>query len=171
MQNDDDDLEGAPATVTPPSPLAPAGEAALPDKPIDPDLDSYLRAQNIVEAINRNLPDGLPSLPPIPKDYVFKRFDREVTTLALHAAFQLRGGVPALVRWADSDPKSFYNIWSKLLPTEQAIAQANATTIIYNSGLPSSPLNATTINERGEVFTAEVVSSSGDPDADFDADD
>lgn len=167
MQNNDDDLEGSPASVKPPSPLAPAGEGAVPEKPIDPELDAYLRAQNIVDAINRNLPEGLPSLPPIPKDYVFKRFDREVTTLALHAAFQLRGGVPALVRWADSDPKSFYNIWSKLLPTEQAIAQANATTIIYNSGLPSSPLNATTINDRGEVFTAETR----DPDADFDADD
>jgi hypothetical protein len=154
-----DDAEGAstPVVAPRPTPPVPAAVAAEPDESVaSPDLDNYLRAQNIVEAINRNLPDGYPGLPPIPADYVFKRFDREVTTLALHAAFQLRGGVPALVRWADSDPKSFYNIWSKLVPTEQAIAQAN-TTIVVQSAVPANALDSVSINETGHVVTVDAV--------------
>jgi hypothetical protein len=33
-------------------------------------------------------------------------------------AFQQRGGVPALMKWADDEPTEFYKLASKLIPTE-----------------------------------------------------
>lgn len=37
---------------------------------------------------------------------------------AFKDAFEQRGGVPALLTWADKDPTAFYNIVAKLIPTE-----------------------------------------------------
>lgn len=37
---------------------------------------------------------------------------------ALTQAFQLHGGVPALLRWAKDNETEFYRLWSKLVPTE-----------------------------------------------------
>lgn len=37
---------------------------------------------------------------------------------ALQAAFDERGGVPALLDWADGEPTEFYKLWAKMLPTE-----------------------------------------------------
>lgn len=39
---------------------------------------------------------------------------------ALQAAFDQRGGVPALLEWAKSDPGEFYKLWAKLLPQEHS---------------------------------------------------
>lgn len=38
----------------------------------------------------------------------------------LTRAFDLMGGVPALVVWGRSNPTEFYRLWSKLLPKEAA---------------------------------------------------
>jgi hypothetical protein len=86
-------------------------------EPVDAGLDAYLRAQAIVVAINANLPKGS-SLPAIPKNYVFKKQDRGTVSVALHSAFELVGGVPSLVYWASRNPKEFYTLWSKLLPSQ-----------------------------------------------------
>lgn len=37
---------------------------------------------------------------------------------ALVEAFQKRGGVPALVRWAKENETEFYKLWGKLAPHE-----------------------------------------------------
>lgn len=37
---------------------------------------------------------------------------------ALVEAFQKRGGVPALVRWAKENETEFYKLWGKLVPHE-----------------------------------------------------
>jgi len=47
----------------------------------------------------------------------------KVTTQArdnLAAAFDLMGGVPALVVWGRSNPTDFYRLWSRLIPREAA---------------------------------------------------
>lgn len=36
----------------------------------------------------------------------------------LTAAFDLMGGVPALVRWGRKNPTEFYRIWARLIPKE-----------------------------------------------------
>jgi hypothetical protein len=33
-------------------------------------------------------------------------------------AFDLRGGVPALLEWAGNDPGGFYQLWGRLAPRE-----------------------------------------------------
>lgn len=35
---------------------------------------------------------------------------------ALEEAFERRGGVDALMRWANEEPSDFYSLWGKLLP-------------------------------------------------------
>ena len=37
---------------------------------------------------------------------------------ALLEAFELRGGVLALLKWADKDPGGFYALWARLAPRE-----------------------------------------------------
>ena len=37
---------------------------------------------------------------------------------ALVEAFQNRGGVPALVRWANANETEFYKLWGRLVPHE-----------------------------------------------------
>ena len=37
---------------------------------------------------------------------------------ALTEAFERRGGVDALIRWAESDPTEFYKLWGKLIPKD-----------------------------------------------------
>jgi hypothetical protein len=39
---------------------------------------------------------------------------------ALTEAFQRRGGVPALLRWADEETTEFYKLWGRLVPVEVA---------------------------------------------------
>lgn len=37
---------------------------------------------------------------------------------ALCEAFEKRGGVPALLRWANDEPSEFYRLWGRLIPVE-----------------------------------------------------
>ena len=37
---------------------------------------------------------------------------------ALEEAFEKRGGVAALVKWANEEPAEFYKIWGKMLPAK-----------------------------------------------------
>ena len=37
---------------------------------------------------------------------------------ALTEAFDRRGGVPALLEWADENPSAFYALWGRLAPHE-----------------------------------------------------
>jgi hypothetical protein len=45
--------------------------------------------------------------------------------VALQEAFELRGGVPALLEWSLEDPASFYGLWGKLLPAEINVSGIN----------------------------------------------
>jgi hypothetical protein len=121
---------------------------------VDESLDTYLRASAIVEAINANLPQDAHPLTPIPASYVFKRRDREVVSTAMHTAFELIGGVPAFVVWAQKNPKDFYNMWSKLMPSEQTTPVAQ-TQIVFNSQIPSNALDRVSLDATGQVITID----------------
>jgi hypothetical protein len=41
---------------------------------------------------------------------------------AIIEAFEKRGGVPALVSWAASDPTEFYKLWGRIAPTEVEVS-------------------------------------------------
>ncbi|MEF8758307.1 MAG: hypothetical protein V5B36_00845 [Candidatus Accumulibacter sp. UW25] len=116
---------------------------------IDPSTEEFLRAAKIVDAINLTLPDEL-KLPKIPRDYVFKKVDPATVANAFHAAFELVGGVPGLVKWGSESPTAFYNIYSKLLPPTTDAAPSG-TTINIVSPIPASALDRVTIDETGRV--------------------
>ncbi len=46
---------------------------------------------------------------------------------ALTEAFERRGGVPSLLRWADENPTAFYALWGRMLPTEVDVTSNGAT--------------------------------------------
>lgn len=130
------------------SDLVPKGEHKL--AAVSDETDAYLRADAIVEAINANLPKGSKPLKPIPKDFKFYQRDRAVVKDAIDATFQLLGGVPALLRFAETNPKEFFTIWSKLLPPEE-VKQAG-TTVIVQSAVPTNSLDFVSVDEYGRVI-------------------
>ena len=117
---------------------------------VSPELDAQLRAEAIVEAINANLPEGIRKLVPIPKGFVLKRANKEMASIAFHAVYELIGGVPRMAHWATENPTQFYTLYAKLLQsgTETPVG---ATTINIVSAVPSSPLDAVTIDQAGKV--------------------
>lgn len=130
--------------------------APVQDDEISPELDERLRSsQAIIDVINAQLPKGASQLQPIPKSYRLKRADKEAVSVAIHAAFDLRGGVPGLVAFAADHPREFYALWAKLLPsgTETPIG---ATTVVFNSAIPQTALDRVTIDERGRVLTVDA---------------
>jgi len=98
------------------------------------------------------------SLPELPKKHVFKMRERRDVELSLHAAFELRGGVPGLLLWSQANPGEFYKIWSKLIPEPNKAQQA--TQIIINSNVGKSEL------DKDQTITIESRSIKEDPDAD-----
>ncbi len=122
---------------------------------ISQELDARLRADAIVDAINKNLPDGWQKLQPIPKGYKLKRADRDMAGVAFHAAFELIGGVPAFAHWGKSNPSQFYPLYAKLLNSGNE-TPVGATTINIVSAVPSSPLDRVTVDESGQVVDINV---------------
>lgn len=123
------------------------------DTKVDAPTAAWLRADNIVKAINANLPEGFEPLKPIPEDYVFHKPNREVVSLAMHSAFQLIGGQPRFVAWAAANPEKFYNLYVKLLPTETVAG--NATNITINTAIPETPQDRITLDAQGKAVDAE----------------
>ena len=150
---DEDDAAALSAVPTGPKPLAPADEAAA---PVDPEVDRYLRAQAIVDVINASNPFPLE---PIPKGYVFKKRNAGDAAIALHAAFELNGGVPGLVSFARTHPKEFYSMWARLVAAEESKGHTSATQIIFQSAVPKNPLDDVGIDQFGRVVTTEVRSA------------
>lgn len=123
---------------------------------VDFDLDSHLRATAVVAAINANLPEGGRELAPIPTDYVFRRRDRESVSVAMHTTFELIGGAPRLIHWANQNPEKFYTqMYVKMLPSNQEISQGSMTVNII-SDVPHSPLDDVSIADDGSVIDVDV---------------
>lgn len=129
-----------------------SGKTAEDDAAVDKETDGFLRAQAIVASINANLPDGLPKLPAVPKGYVFRKRDRETVSIALHAAFELSGGVPALIQWASHNPDKFYPLWSQLHKSDTETG-VGGVVIQFNSAIPPNALDNVSVSEDGRVVT------------------
>jgi hypothetical protein len=129
--------------------------AVADDELIDKATDAFLRAERIIDAINANLPEGKRRLAPIPKDYVFKKVDRETVSVAFHAAFQMAGGVARFAQWAQDEPDKFYQLYAKLLPsnTETPVGSLN---LNFISPIPETRADRVMIDESGKVIDAEL---------------
>ena len=122
---------------------------------IDEETERFLRADAIVDAINAAVPN---TLPPIPKEYMFRKRDAGVVSLALNSAFENIGGVPRLVATAAADPKWFYGIWAKQLGLEAAGHTATGINITFNTAIPETSLDRVNVDQDGNVFVeAEVA--------------
>lgn len=125
------------------------------DTAVSKEDDDFLRASRIVDAINENLPAGLAHLPKIPNEYVFRKRDRGTIATAFHGAFELSGGVSALMLWAAQNPDKFYPLYAKLAGTE--VEHSGAAGIVnFISTVPPSPLNTVNIRPNGEIYTTGV---------------
>lgn len=143
--------KGAVAKRGRPSKSAVATTAAPDINAVAQDDDNYLRAKSAVAAINAALPKGGRELAPIPDDYVFRARDRKAVEVALHAAFELIGGVPRLIQWGADNQTKFYELYARMLPPAQE-AQPQALSINFHSAVPASPLDNITVNEDGTVL-------------------
>lgn len=123
---------------------------------LDESTTDYLRADAIVTAINENLPKGVLPLKPVPKTFKFYARDRSVVKDAMDAVFQLSGGVPGLLRFAEANPTAFYQMWSKLLVNEEA--KNTGTTVVVQTNIPGSPLDMVAVRASGGTY---VVGSDG----------
>ncbi len=128
------------------------GKAAEDDTAVNQETDQFLRAQRVVEALNLAIPEGLPKLPPIPKNYVFRKRDRETVSIAMHSAFELMGGVPALMQWAAHNPDKFFPLYFQLHKSDTETG-AGGMVIQFNSAIPQNKLDDVSVSEDGRVVT------------------
>lgn len=88
--------------------------------------------------------------------YVFKQRDRGTVEKALHATFELIGGVPKMVAWADNNQTEFYRIYAKLAPTESIVTGGGNTLVVTQ--MPESELDSITIKpKQGNRFVEAEV--------------
>tara|TARA_R100001163_G_C5039870_1_gene178250 strand:- start:102 stop:494 length:393 start_codon:yes stop_codon:yes gene_type:complete len=68
-------------------------------------------------------------------------FNRSQVVQAFDNAFQLIGGTPRLALWADENPKEFFKLYAKLLPSQSTSSLGESTDIVIKHVLPKSPLD------------------------------
>lgn len=68
-------------------------------------------------------------------------FNRAQVVQAFDNAFHLIGGVPRLAVWADENPKEFFKLYAKLLPSQSSSSLGESTDIVIKHVLPKSKLD------------------------------
>ena len=68
-------------------------------------------------------------------------FSRQKVVAAFEDAFELIGGVPRLAVWAHSNPKEFYKLYGKLLPSTNSSALGESNELVIKHVLPKSRLD------------------------------
>ena len=68
-------------------------------------------------------------------------FNRAQVVQAFDNAFHLIGGVPRLAIWADENPKEFFKLYAKLLPSQSSSSLGESTDIVIKHVLPKSKLD------------------------------
>ena len=68
-------------------------------------------------------------------------FNRAQVVQAFDNAFHLIGGVPRLALWADENPKEFFKLYAKLLPSQSSSSLGESTDIVIKHVLPKSKLD------------------------------
>ena len=49
---------------------------------------------------------------------------------ALTEAFERKGGVPSLLKWAEDEPTAFYQLWGRLAPAEVHATHTGALEVV-----------------------------------------
>jgi hypothetical protein len=127
------------------------------DEALDDQTSAFLRADAIIDCINKQLPSGLCDLPKLDPKYVFKRRDAKVVSAAMHAVFENLGGVPAMLIAASRDPQWFYTLWAKVGQSETGAATGN--TYVFTSAIPTNDLDRVDMDSDGFVVVDAQVSS------------
>lgn len=105
--------------------------------------DHDIRNSGVIDIFEQHLPQ-------IPKDYVFKPRDRKFVEDALHAAFDLTGGVPRLVKYAHENYGDYIKLFARLLPEAQKQEQGPAVVQVFHN-VPASALDMTDIIDTDEL--------------------
>lgn len=100
--------------------------------------DKDIRDSGIVDLFEQNLPQ-------VPAHYVFKDRDRQFTSDALYAVFDLIGGVPKMAQWAMQNPGEYYKLFARTMPEAEKAQQAPAITQIFHAAAPS-PLDGDVVD-------------------------
>ena len=66
---------------------------------------------------------------------------RKAVINAFVNAFELIGGVPRLALWAHSNPRDFYKLYARLLPSQASAALGESNEIIVRHILPRTSLD------------------------------
>lgn len=70
-----------------------------------------------------------------------KEFSRAAVVNSFVNAFELIGGVPRLALWADKNPTKFYQLYSRLLPSQASSALGESNEMVIKHVLPKGPLD------------------------------
>jgi len=105
--------------------------------------DADIRQSGLIDIFEQHLPK-------IPKDYVFKRKDREFVADSFHAAFDLIGGVPRLVKYSHENYGEFIKLWARMLPEAQKHEAGPAVVQVFHN-VPPSPLDLGDIVEADDL--------------------
>ena len=132
---------------------------AVDETAVSPEIDTYLRADRVNAAINDAAAGE--GLPPIPKNYVFRKRDRESVSVAVRAAFELIGSVPAMAQWAANNPDKFYPLYSRFAQSDTLTPGGNNTQIVFQSSVPVSPLDLVNRAADGRVYRIDDFDDDG----------
>jgi len=105
--------------------------------------DADIRQSGLIDIFEQHLPQ-------IPKDYVFKRKDREFVADCFHAAFELNGGLPRLAKYGNENYGEFIKLWARMLPEAQKHEAGPAVVQVFHN-VPPSPLDLGDIVDADEL--------------------
>ena len=101
--------------------------------------DAEIRASGLVTVLEKTLPQ-------IPPSYQFRPKSKEFIGNSFHAAFELIGGVPALIVWAEQNPGEFFKLYAKMLP-ELDRGNVQGTQVVVHTHIGKSALDEATFTE------------------------
>lgn len=93
--------------------------------------DEDIRQSGLIDIFEQHLRQ-------IPKDYIFKPREREFVADAMHAAFDLTGGVPRLIKYGHENYAEFIKLWARMLPEAQKHETGPAVVQVFHNVPPSA---------------------------------
>lgn len=115
--------------------------------------DAEIRASGLVNVLEK-------TLPAIPPSYQYRPKSKEFIANAFHASFDLIGGVPALLLWANQNPGDFYKLYAKMLP-EVEKGNVQGTQVVVHTHIGKSALDEATFTEA-HIVDADFSEKGGE---------
>lgn len=117
--------------------------------------DAEIRAAGAVTLLEKTLPQ-------IPPSYQYRPKSKEFIANSFHAAFELIGGVPALIVWAEQNPSDFFKLYAKMLP-EVERGNVQGTQVVVHTHIGKSALDEATFTEA-HIVDADFGEKGGEDD-------